>query len=133
VRAGRSCASQPLALCGLGAAGAGVALVAPALFARAGRLADERGRGAAIASLTTFGYLGFVIGPIVVGLLSQAAGLRIAIGALGLVAVALAVGGSLTLGLRPRGGSFVDGGSSCTPAAADRASARPACDASDAQ
>lgn len=104
-----SAGNAPVALGGLAAAGAGVALVAPALFARAGRLADERGRGAAIASLTTFGYMGFVVGPLVVGLLSQAAGLRYAIGALGLVAVALAIGGALALGRRPRRGTFAEG------------------------
>jgi MFS family permease len=101
--------AAPVALVGLGLGGGGVALVAPALLARAGRLADERGRGAAIATMTTIGYLGFVIGPIFVGLLSQVAGLRFAVGALAGLAIVLAIAGAATL--RPAGsqGSFAAG------------------------
>ena len=50
----------PLALAGLVIAGLGISLIAPALFSRAGRLAGDRSRGAAIAGLTAFGYLGSV-------------------------------------------------------------------------
>jgi len=95
-------ASVPLvALAGIGVAGGGVALVAPALFARAGRTADPRGRGATIATLTTVGYLGFVIGPALVGLIAQAYGLPAALLGLALLAGVLSVGGYLVLGRPP--------------------------------
>lgn len=84
-------------------------MVAPALFARAGRLADEGGRGAAIATLTTVGYMGFVVGPIIVGLLSQAAGLRFAVGSLAVLAIVLAVSGAIALRDKSERGSFATG------------------------
>jgi MFS family permease len=96
-------ATATIALVGLGLGGGGVALVAPALLARAGRLADERGRGAAIATMTTFGYLGFVVGPIFIGTLSQAAGLRAAVGSLAGMAIVLALAGAVTLQRGSRG------------------------------
>jgi MFS family permease len=92
--------TAPVALVGLGLGGAGVALVAPALFARAGRLTDAAGRGAAIATMTTFGYLGFVIGPVVVGLVAQTVGLRAAFGLMAGLAAALAIAGAIALGTR---------------------------------
>jgi MFS family permease len=102
-------AAAPVALVGLGLGGGGVALVAPALLARAGRLGDERRRGAAIATMTTVGYLGFVVGPIFVGLLSQAAGLRVAVGSLAGLAVILALAGAVTLRAAQSLGSFAVG------------------------
>jgi len=80
-----------VAIGGLALAGAGIALVAPALYARAGRLAEPRNRGAAIATLTFFGYMGFVVGPALMGGLAAVGGLRVAIAALAALAVALAV------------------------------------------
>ncbi len=87
----------PVALVGLAFGGAGVALIAPALFARAGRMADQRNRGAAIASLTTFGYTGFVVGPVIVGLVAQDYGLRAAFIALAMLALLLSAGGAYVL------------------------------------
>jgi len=92
-----------IALIGFAIAGAGVALVAPALFARAGRLAQPGRRGSAIATLTIFGYSGFLVGPVIVGLLSELAGLRVAIAALAGLAIILAIGGQVVLGGRRRG------------------------------
>jgi MFS family permease len=89
--------SAVVALVGLGMGGAGVALVAPALFARAGRLADTRSRGAAIATLTTFGYLGFVFGPVVMGSVAELGGLRLAFATMTSLAVVLAIGGYVSL------------------------------------
>jgi MFS family permease len=86
-----------VALIGLGMGGGGVALAAPALFARAGRLADQPSRGAAIATLTTFGYLGFVFGPVVMGAVAEAGGLRLAFVAMTSLALLLAAAGFVTL------------------------------------
>lgn len=100
--------TAPIGIAGLAMSGAGVALVAPALFARAGRMAGPSGRGAAIASLTVFGYLGFLVGPVVVGLVSQAAGLPTAIAVLAVLALLLAAIGAIALGGR-RSGSYAEG------------------------
>ncbi len=90
--------AEPIvALAGFAVSGAGVALVAPALFARAGRLVDPRRRGAAIATLTSVGYMGFVVGPALVGLVAQLAGLPAAFGVLAGLAGLLALGGAWLL------------------------------------
>ena len=91
-----------VALGGLVLTGAGIALVAPALYARAGRLAEPRDRGAAIATLTFFGYMGFLVGPALMGGLAAAGGLRVAIAALAGLSVALAVAATLAFKGAPR-------------------------------
>jgi MFS family permease len=93
--------SAPIALFGLAGAGAGIALVAPALYGRAGRTASADNRGAAIARLTVFGYTGFVVGPALIGFISQAVNLRAGIATLAVLAVGLAVGGWFALRGRP--------------------------------
>jgi MFS family permease len=57
-------------------AGSGVSFAAPTLFGAAGRGAPEAERGAAVATVTTLGYLGFLVGPAIVGGVAQAVGLR---------------------------------------------------------
>ena len=70
---------------------------APIAFSAAGDLAPERA-GAAISVVTTLGYGGFLLGPVLVGGLAELAGLRLALGI-------VAVSGFLIwiLGLRLRG------------------------------
>ena len=99
-----------VALAGLALAGAGISMVAPALFARAGRLAGPGGRGAAIARVTAIGYTGFIIGPGLVGLLAQAIDLRTAIAALAMLALFVAMGGWLVMaGDNAADGTFDEG------------------------
>jgi MFS family permease len=86
-----------VALAGLAGAGAGIALVAPALYGRAGREAKADDRGKAIARLTVFGYTGFIVGPALIGFISQASNLRVGIATLAALAVGLAVGGFAVL------------------------------------
>ncbi len=86
-----------VALAGLAGAGAGIALVAPALYGRAGREAKADDRGKAIARLTVFGYTGFIVGPALIGFISQASSLRTGIATLAVLAVGLAAGGYLVL------------------------------------
>jgi MFS family permease len=94
--------SSIIVLGGLVVAGMGVSLVAPALFSRAGRLAGPGGRGAAIAGLTAFGYLGFVVGPPLVGLIAGLTDLRFSFAVLAALALALGVVARLRLGdVRP--------------------------------
>lgn len=105
-----SVAPHPIAaLLGLALAGAGISLVAPALFARAGRMADPAGRGAAIARVTALGYSGFVIGPGLVGLIAQLTDLRTAIASLSVIALSLALGGAYVMRGTDRAGTFADG------------------------
>ena len=81
----------PLAVAGFFVGGAGVSIAAPTLFGAGGRNADPQQRGAGVATVTTIGYLGFLIGPPFVGGLAEAVGLRTAFAALALVAAVLVV------------------------------------------
>ena len=83
-----------LALVGIVIAGAGISICAPILFSLAGRSADEAVRGAAVSIVTTIAYLGFLIGPAVVGLLADATTLRAALaGAAGIALLLAALAG----------------------------------------
>jgi predicted MFS family arabinose efflux permease len=82
-----------VALVGLALAGGGISTVAPALFARAGRMASPDQRAAAIARVTTIGYTGFIVGPALVGAIAQTTSLRAAIATLALLALAVGAGG----------------------------------------
>jgi predicted MFS family arabinose efflux permease len=79
-----------LALVGVAIAGAGISVCAPILFSIAGRSADEAVRGAAVSIVTTIAYLGFLIGPAVVGLLADATTLPASLAAAAAIALALA-------------------------------------------
>jgi MFS family permease len=89
--------APPTALAGLAMAGAGIAVVAPALYGRAGRSVGDAQRGAAIARLTVFGYTGFVVGPALIGFIAQGFGLRFGLAVLALLAVALSIAGAYVL------------------------------------
>jgi len=69
--------------------GFGVSVVAPTALALVGRLAAPERRSHAIARATALGYLGFFLGPPVLGMVAEFAGLRLAYG---LVAMALFAG-----------------------------------------
>ncbi len=76
--------SSPVALVGLALGGAGVALYAPIVFGAGGR------RGAsAVATVTTLGYFGLLIGPALVGGVAQLTSLRGSFVVLALVAGAV--------------------------------------------
>lgn len=70
--------------------GCGVSVAAPILFSAAGRGAEERDRASSVAMITTIGYMGFLIGPPLVGGIAQAVGLRASFVALAGIAVLLA-------------------------------------------
>lgn len=78
--------NAPVALVGFGIAGAGIALNAPIVFSAAGR----RGAAGAVATVTTIGYLGLLVGPPLVGGVAQAATLRGSLFVLALIAAAVA-------------------------------------------
>jgi MFS family permease len=72
-------------LVGFAIAGAGVSLNAPVVFGIAGRRPDA---ASAVATVTTIGYLGLLVGPPLVGLVAQATSLRVSF----LVLAAIAAG-----------------------------------------
>ena len=70
-------ASSPwLVLVGIGAAGAGFSSIIPLVFAAGGRF-KAMAEGIGVATVSGIGYLGFLIGPPAIGLISQATSLRL--------------------------------------------------------
>ena len=79
-------------------AGLGTAACAPSLFSLAGRSAPPHLSGAAVGTVTTVGYLGFVLAPAMVGGLARATTLPTALAAVAVPALALAAGATATAG-----------------------------------
>lgn len=80
-----------VAFIGFALVGAGLALVAPVLFSAA-TLVPGVSRAAAIASVTSIGYAGFMIGPPLIGGLAHASSLTVALTVVVLSAALLAFG-----------------------------------------
>lgn len=80
-----------VAYLGFALVGAGLAPVAPILFNAATRVPGVS-RAAAIASVTSIGYTGFMIGPPLIGSIASATSLTVALGVLVLAAALLARG-----------------------------------------
>ncbi len=80
-------------LLGVAAAGLGTAVLAPTLLRTAGLAGDASLRGAAVGSVITVGYLGFVVGPAVVGGVASVSTLPVALALVGLAGLLLAVAG----------------------------------------
>ena len=76
---------------GLAAAAAGTAVLFPTLVGVVSRNVDESRRGRATSVITTVSYLGFLVGPVYVGLWADAVGLRGAMVAVAALAVGLFV------------------------------------------
>jgi MFS family permease len=74
---------------GLAAAAAGTAVLFPTLLGVVSRNVDESRRGRATSVVTTVSYLGFIVGPVYVGLWAAAVGLRGAMVAVAALAVGL--------------------------------------------
>jgi MFS family permease len=89
--------SAGLALAGLVIAGAGTSVLAPILYSAVGERAAPGRQGADLAAVAALGYGGFVAGPPLVGVVSAATSLPVALGCLGGVGLALAVSGPLLL------------------------------------
>lgn len=81
--------TYPAAVLGFALVGLGVSNMVPILFRSAGRGGDS---GAAIASVSTVGYLGFLAGPPLIGALSQSVGLPAALSLVVLSGLAVAAG-----------------------------------------
>ena len=79
----------PVALLGFACVGIGLAPIIPLVFSAAGHRPGIN-PGVALASVTTLGYLGFLLGPPIIGFVAGVIGLRIALGLL-LVSTLIAV------------------------------------------
>jgi MFS family permease len=94
--------SAPVALTGVALAGAGISVAAPTIFSVTGRLVGRHERGRALASVTTVAYLGFLLGPPMVGAIAGAATLRWGLAAASAMAVVLAALSRFTPGAATR-------------------------------
>ena len=81
----------PVAILGFFIAGAGVSVAAPVAFSAAGRVVADGERGSAVATVTTMGYAGLLIGPGLAGGVAEATGLRGTFVVLALVALGLTI------------------------------------------
>ncbi|MFI6517955.1 MFS transporter [Spirillospora sp. NPDC050679] len=79
----------PVAGLGLAIAAAGTAVLFPTLLGIVSHNVDEARRGRATSVVTTVSYLGFVVGPVYVGLWADAVGLRGAMVAVAALAICL--------------------------------------------
>lgn len=84
-------------LVGLFVAGAGTSVLAPTLFSAVGARSQAGRQGADLATVSMLGYVGFLAGPPVVGLISGASSLPTALGLLGVIGLLLAVTGPAIL------------------------------------
>jgi MFS family permease len=84
-----------VALIGIVITGAGISVCAPLIFSLAARHGGPGRQGAAISRVTTIAYAGFIIGPPLVGGIAGVAGLRVGVGAMAVIALALAIGSRL--------------------------------------
>jgi MFS family permease len=80
--------SPAVALVGFAVGGAGISLNAPIVFGLAGR--GRRGAASAVATVTTIGYVGLLVGPPLVGGVGQLLSLRASFVVLAAVAAAVA-------------------------------------------
>lgn len=90
----------PLALLGFGLVGAGFSVVFPLTLSAAGRT-SKQAAGTAIAAVATCGYVGFLIGPPVIGFIADALSLRIALGVVVLLSLCAAVCARTVGGSKP--------------------------------
>ncbi|THV42237.1 MFS transporter [Glycomyces buryatensis] len=91
--------SPVLALAGFAVTGAAISVAAPTVYGLVGRRAAAERRGASIGATSSIGYVGLLLGPVIVGQLAGAFDLRIAFACLTAVSAvltltALFIGGS---------------------------------------
>jgi MFS family permease len=77
----------PAALVGFALVGGGLAVTVPLAFSAAGRVSDTPGRG--VAAVASVGYLAFLVGPPIIGTVSDTAGLPVTFAGVGILVLAL--------------------------------------------
>lgn len=80
-----------LALVGFAVTGLAVSVAAPTVYSVAGRRAPAERRGSVIGLTASIGYVGLLLGPVVVGQVAGATQLRTALGSLAVVSVLLSL------------------------------------------
>ncbi|MDI3339307.1 MAG: MFS transporter [Sphaerobacter sp.] len=80
--------SVPASIVGFALVGAGLSTLFPVVLGVAGRSSDAA-TGAVIATVTLFGYVGFLVGPPLIGLLADVEGLRAALAVVALLCLLL--------------------------------------------
>jgi MFS family permease len=88
---------QVAGLAALALAGAGTSVLAPMLFSAIGDRSAPGREGADLSTASGLGYVGFLAGPPLVGAISAATSLPVALGSLGFFGLLIAVGGPLVL------------------------------------
>ncbi|HEY0611875.1 MAG TPA: MFS transporter [Chitinophaga sp.] len=83
----------PTAVLGFLMVGAGVSSVVPLVYSAAGK-SDKLSPGAALATVSTIGYLGFLCGPPIIGLIAQVSSLSISFSVIAIMGACIAVMGS---------------------------------------
>jgi predicted MFS family arabinose efflux permease len=83
------------ALIGFALVGIGASNIVPVLFSAAGRLPGTS-PGVSIATVTAVGYAGVLSGPALIGFVANASSLPVALGALGVMLLAVAASASIT-------------------------------------
>ncbi len=86
-----------VAVAGAALAGAGISVLAPLLLSAVGARSEPGRQGADLAVVTAFGYTGFVVGPLLVGVLSAALSLPVALALLAVLALGVAAAGPALL------------------------------------
>ena len=95
--------TAPVVLAGFAIGGAGISMAAPVFFGAPGYLASPAERGGGVATVTTISYLGFLVGPALMGAVGATLGLRAIWLVLAAIALALAAAvGAFALPLRAR-------------------------------
>ena len=86
--------SSTAALVGFAVAGGAISVAAPTIYSMVGRTAPADRRGSAIGATASVGYVGLLLGPVVVGQIAGLTGLRTAMSALALVSLAVLLAGA---------------------------------------
>jgi hypothetical protein len=95
------------ALAGFATAGAGFSCIVLLVFAAGGRI-PKVSEGAGVATVSGFGYLGFLVGPPAIGLLSELTSLRVGLFLLVVLSSAAAMVGLVVRGAGGRPNPFAD-------------------------
>jgi MFS family permease len=88
---------QLTGLAALALAGAGTSVLAPLLFSAIGARSAVGREGADLSTATGLGYVGFLVGPPLVGAVSAATSLPVALGSLGAFGLLIGIAGPLVL------------------------------------
>lgn len=88
-----------IAILGFGLVGLGIANIIPVLFSAAGKVYGVQS-GTALAAVATIGYLGFLTGPPLIGLVAETTNLSLALGLVSVFCVFIATRAHIVLPIK---------------------------------